>query len=374
MPELFEATTIRNVALANRLVRSATYEGLAHDDGSCSGRLIRLMAELAQGEVGLIITGLASVSRDGLAAPKQLRADRDEFLSGLTQMSKAVHGAGGRIVLQIAHAGAEAPSSVTGIEAMGPSHRGSERPPPCRAMIQEDISRVVRDFTEAAKRAQRAGFDGVQIHAAHGWLLSQFLSPYFNERPDTYGGSIENRARILLEIIESTRRAVGDSFLLVVKLNAEDFLEGGFSIDDMLSTAALMEECGIDAIELSGGTKYSGDLFWSREGFIENEQDEVYYMEAARRYKQKIRAPLMVVGGIRSHSIADRLVRDGVVDYVAMCRPLIREPALCKRWRSGDTRRATCTSCNLCRGTVREEGGLYCVLEKKLEENGDRDS
>jgi 2,4-dienoyl-CoA reductase-like NADH-dependent reductase (Old Yellow Enzyme family) len=141
----------------------------------------------------------------------------------------------------------------------------------------------------------------------------------------------------------------------------------------MLSTAALMEKCGIDATELSGGTKYSGDLFWSREGDIENEEGEVYYMEAAERYKKQIGVPLIVVGGIRSHSVADRLVRDGVVDYVSMCRPLIREPALCKRWRSGDTRRATCTSCNLCRGTVREESGLYCVLEKKQDENGERD-
>jgi len=231
-------------------------------------------------------------------------------------------------------------------------------------MAQEDIDRVVQDFGKAAARARKAGFDGVQIHAAHGWLLSQFLSPYFNKRTDAYGGSVQNRAKILLDVYSSIRNAVDADFPVLIKINSEDFLDGGFTVDDLLTVAGLLETAGIDVIEMSGGTRYSGQFFWSRKGPIESQYEEVYYRETAKRFKQQIRVPLTVTGGIRSYEVAEDLVHEGMCDYIGLCRPLIREPELCKRWKSGDRRKAACESCNLCRGPLGEGKGLYCVMEE----------
>jgi 2,4-dienoyl-CoA reductase-like NADH-dependent reductase (Old Yellow Enzyme family) len=365
MSKLFETTTIRNMTLANRFIRSATYEGLAGDDGSCTRKLIDMMTQLARVEVGLIITGLANVSRDGIVAPRQMGAYSDQLLPGLIRMTNAVHAEGGKIAMQIVHGGAEAPPSLTGTEAMGPSARGNEMIPSCRGMTREDIDRVVQDFSAATIRAQKAGFDGVQIHAAHGWLLSQFLSPYFNKRRDDYGGNVKNRARILLEVLESARNGAGEDFPLLIKINTEDFLDRGFSVDDMLKVATWLEASGIDAVEFSGGTRYSGSFFWSRKGSLESEEQEVYYRDTAKRYKQEIDVPLILTGGIRSYRVAERLINEGIADYIGVCRPLIREPNLFKRWKSGDTRKASCVSCNLCRGPLGEGKGLYCVIEEQ---------
>ena len=365
MTRLFESTTIKNMTLANRLIRSATYECLAGDDGSCTPELIDLMARLAGAEVGLIVTGLAYVSPEGIVAPKQMGVYSDTLLPGLMKMTEAVHSREGKIVMQIMHGGAEAPSSLTGVEAMGPSERRGETGPACLAMAQEDIDRVVHGFGRAAARAQQAGFDGVQIHAAHGWLLSQFLSPYFNKRADDYGGNVHNRAKILLDVYSSIRNAVGADFPVLIKINSEDFLDNGFAVDDLLTVAGLLEKAGIDVIEMSGGTRYSGQFFWSRKGRIESQEAEVYYRETAKRYKRQIRVPLAVTGGIRSYEVAEGLVHEGICDYIGLCRPLIREPELCKRWKSGDRRKAACESCNLCRGPLGEGKGLYCVVENR---------
>jgi 2,4-dienoyl-CoA reductase-like NADH-dependent reductase (Old Yellow Enzyme family) len=364
MTRLFETTTIENMALANRLIRSATYECLAGDDGSCTPELIDLMARLAKASVGLIVTGLAYVSPEGVVAPKQMGIYSDALLPGLTKMTEAVHANEGKIAIQIMHGGAEAPYTLTGVKAMGPSERKGETGLWCRPMAQEDIDRVVQDFGKAAALARKAGFDAVQIHAAHGWLLSQFLSPYFNERTDVYGGSVHNRAKILLDVYSDIRDAVGLDFPVLIKINSEDFLDNGFTVDDFLTVAGLLETAGIAAIEMSGGTRYSGQFFWSRKGSTESQVEEVYYRETAERYKCHIRVPLTVTGGIRSYEVAEELLNQRICDYIGLCRPLIREPELCKRWKSGDTRKAACNSCNLCRRALSEGKGLYCVMEK----------
>ena len=151
---------------------------------------------------------------------------------------------------------------------------------------------------------KEAGFDGVQLHAAHGYLMSQFLSPLYNTRQDNYGGSVENRARMLLEVFDAARSAVGSAFAIMVKINSEDFMDGGFTVDEMLAVSAMLEDRGIDAIEMSGGTFRSGDYSPSRMGKAARVEGEAYYIEAARRYKEKIRVPLMLVGGIRSYGVA----------------------------------------------------------------------
>jgi 2,4-dienoyl-CoA reductase-like NADH-dependent reductase (Old Yellow Enzyme family) len=366
MSKLFETTTIKNMTLTNRFVRSATWEGMANHDGSCTPELINLMVQLAQGGVGLIITGHAYVRKDGQAGPWQLGAYSDQLIQGLTEMTEAVHKENGKIVMQLAHAGCQAPFELTGLEPLGPSVMENKEDLSCREMTQTDISNVIEVFAQAAVRAKQAGFDGVQIHAAHGYLLSQFLSPFFNKRTDEYGGTIENRARVVLEVLESIRASVGHDFPILIKINSEDFLDKGLTVDDMLHVAALLEQVDIDAIELSGGTAYSGKRIPVRIVKIDTKEKEVFYRAAAKRYKERIRVPLMVVGGIRSYEVAERLVEKGMADYISMCRPFIREPHLINRWKQGDTSKATCLSDNLCYKPVREGKGLYCVVEEKL--------
>ncbi len=366
MANLFEESSINSMKLENRFVRSATWEGLASKDGFCTSRLIALMEELATGEIGLIISGHAYVSREGQAGPWQLGIYDDGLIPGLSKMTAAVHQRSGKIVLQLAHAGCRAAVDLTGKKPMGPSGDAEQNAKACQAMTPADIQTTVNRFAEGAARGQQSGFDGVQIHAAHGYLLSQFLSPFYNKRRDAYGGSLENRARIVMEVLGAIRAKVGDRFPVMIKMNSEDFVDNGLRVEEMVQVARLLEKAGIDAIELSGGTADSGKLMPVRPGKIGSEDKEGYYREAAERYKEKINVPLILVGGIRSYSVADQIVKTGLADYVSLCRPLIREPDLIKRWKSGDTSRSTCLSDNLCFKPIQAGEGMYCYTAKKL--------
>ncbi len=228
----------------------------------------------------------------------------------------------------------------------------------------EEIRDIVEAFGRAAYRSKEADFDGVQIHAAHGYLLSQFLSPFFNRRKDVYGGSVENRARILLEVLERVKTNVGPEFPILVKMNSQDFLKDGLTLEDSLIVGAILQEGGIDGIELSGGTFISGKLIPSRNN-IKSEEDEAYFKDAAKAFKEKIDMPLILVGGIRSFQLAEQLIGKGYADYISMSRPLICEPNLIKRWKSGDLRRAKCISDNKCLMSARSGEGIRCVMEKK---------
>jgi 2,4-dienoyl-CoA reductase-like NADH-dependent reductase (Old Yellow Enzyme family) len=230
MSILFEPTTINGMTLPNRFIRSATWEGMAATDGSCTVRLIDFLVKLADGGVGLIIPGHSYVSREGQAGPWQLGIHDDATLPGLTRLTEEVHRHGGKIAAQLAHAGAFADTSLTGVDAIAPSVPGTGGKGRCREITPAEIARVVRAFAEAAARARRCGFDAVQIHAAHGYLLSEFLSPAFNRRADEYGGPLANRGRIVLEVVRSVRQAAGPDYPVLIKLNSEDFIEGGFSV------------------------------------------------------------------------------------------------------------------------------------------------
>ena len=365
--ELFEESVINTLRLKNRFVRSATWEGLATEQGGCTPQLTDLMAQLAANDIGLIITGHAYVSREGQAGPWQLGVYADELMPGLTQMTDAVHRQGGKIVLQLAHAGCRASFELTGATPLGPSGASpSNDPQKCREMTHDEIQNIVECFAEAAYRGQQCGFDGVQIHAAHGYLLSQFLSPFYNKRTDEFGGSVENRARIVLAVLKAIRSKVGPRFPVLIKMNSEDFVDQGLSVDEMVQVAAMLENAGIDAIELSGGTADSGKLTPVRPGKIASEDQEVYYRQAAELYKQTVKVPLILVGGVRSYHVAENLVKTGLADYVSICRPLIREPDLIKRWHRGDRSRSTCLSDNLCFKPIQAGEGIYCYTEKKL--------
>jgi len=267
--------------------------------------------------------------------------------------------------MQLAHAGAHAAAHLSGIDAIGPSVFLADGKAMCQAMSKEDINRVVRAFGEAAARARRSGFDAVEIHAAHGYLLSQFLSPLVNRRTDEYGGGLANRGRMTLEVLRSVRHAVGRAYPVLIKLNSEDFAEGGFSVEEMLELSALLQYEGVDAIELSGGTRGGvGKYQHVRFGAV-SKANEAYYRDAARSFKQRVRVPLILVGGIRSPDVAERLVAEGTADYVAMSRPLICEPALVNRWKDGDTTKSACVSDNRCFDPIMCGEGVRCLLGEK---------
>jgi 2,4-dienoyl-CoA reductase-like NADH-dependent reductase (Old Yellow Enzyme family) len=362
MAILFEQTCINNLALPNRFMRSATWEGLADETGACTPALIERMIELARGRVGLIITGHTYILPAGQATTRQLGVDNDDRIDGLREMSAAVHAEGGRIIMQLAHGGLKADPQLTGVAPLGPSTGEGLFKSPGREMATADIHEVVTAFGQAAQRAKAAGFDGVQIHAAHGYLLSQFLSPAFNQRNDLYGGAGENRSRIVLEVFESIRKAVGPDYPVLIKINSEDFLKNGLPLTDFLQVAARLDEAGIDAVEVSGGTFLSGPMVPFRRE-ITFERDQAYFRKAARALKKLSKLAVILVGGIRSYLLAERLVTEGVTDYVAMCRPFIREPMLIKRWQCGDLRKATCISCNGCFGPARAGRGILCVQD-----------
>lgn len=364
MSKLFETSEINGMKLSNRFVRSATWEGMAAEDGGCTPKLIDTMAALAQGGVGLIISSHAYVSPEGQAGPWQLGIYRDELVSGLESMTKAVHDKGGKIVIQLAHAGYFSFAKLTGQTPMAPSEVDGFAKGARREMTVEDIRQVVSAYGAAAARAQQAGFDGVQIHSAHGYLLSQFLSPAFNQRNDQYGGAIRNRARLLIEVLQSVRNAVGKNYPVLVKMNCQDFIDNGLALEDSLQAGAMLSQNGIDAIELSGGVLIGGKLSPSRMG-IKTEEKEAYFQQDAIAFKKQVDVPLILVGGNRSFQVAERLVDDGVADYLSMSRPFIREPDLVNRWKSGDRSRATCLSDNMCFEPARKGEGIYCLTEER---------
>lgn len=359
--KLFQPTTINHIILKNRFMCSSTWLGKANHDGSCSPMLTNAISNIVKNDIGLYISEMTFVSRNGQCANNQLGIYSDKLLPGLGQLANEVHRFDTPIVMQLVHGGLFSIPILTGEDPIGPSALKTKDGSIGREMTKEEINKTITSFRDAAVRAQKAGFDGVQVHAAHGWLLSQFLSPCYNRRTDEYGGSIENRARIVLEIVKSIREAAGTQFQILIKINSEDKLDGGFCIEDMLQVSKMLEKASVDAIEISGGTIaaiLSGDI---NNSFSPVTDTKVYYREAAKKFKEKIKIPLILVGGIRTFETADELVKTGTADYISLCRPLIREPGLIKRWKSGDLRKSECISDNACFQPGMEGKGVYCV-------------
>jgi 2,4-dienoyl-CoA reductase-like NADH-dependent reductase (Old Yellow Enzyme family) len=360
---IFSSCNIGNVEFSNRLVRSATWEGMATEKGAVTPELTRLMKTLAEGGAGLLITSHAYIRKEGQATPGQLGIYDDSLIPGLREMCYATHEADTLIIAQLAHGGVNANASLSGLQLIAPTEMENAKGEKARAMTEEDIAAWALSFAAAARRAVSAGFDGVQIHAAHAYGLGQFLSPYYNRRTDRYGGSIENRARALIEVYRAVRDAVGKNYPVTAKINSEDFIDGGLTPSMMVETSAIMESEGFDAVEMSGGGGPVARYLSSRVYDPKTPDEEVYYKDAARLYKERVKKmPLMLVGGIRSLEVARQLLNDGLADMISFCRPLIREPDLVKRWAAGDVRRATCVSCDGCRKTALSGDGLRCIV------------
>jgi 2,4-dienoyl-CoA reductase-like NADH-dependent reductase (Old Yellow Enzyme family) len=365
---LYDKVNIGTLELPNRFVRSATWEGMCDEHGRPTAKLAGLYRELAEGGVGLVITGYTVVHPRGRQMTGAIGACSDGQIPVLSSLASAVHGPGGKIMAQLFHAGAQTSVRTIGEPPVGPSEVQSpfySGVP--KAMTTNQIEEVVVSFGQSARRAREAGFDGVQLHGAHGYLINQFLSPLTNVRTDRYGGSLMNRFRFLEEVFQSVREQVGPDYPVTIKLTGSDNLEGGLQIDDAVLFAKMLEDLGINAIEVSAGTSGSGEGVPVRKA-INSEEKEGYNASLARRISENVNVPVMLVGGLRSFSVIKTLLDDNVADFFSLSRPLIREPDLVNLWREDPGHRSTCTSCNLCFRPGMREGGIYCVPEKKLQE------
>ena len=359
MTSLFDSIKIGGMVVPNRIVRSATNDRMAKVSGHVTDLMIETYEALAAGGIGLIITGHVYVAWNGKASVSMWGGHQDDLIPGLTQVADAVHQHGAKLVMQINHAGRQTTSATIGETPVAPSAvfnpLTNETP---RAFTEAEIEDLIDAYAATAKRAVAAGFDGVQIHAAHGYLISQFISPYTNRRKDKWGGSLENRMRFLLAVYRRFRSTLDDAYPITIKLNSEDFIEGGLTIDDSAEIAKTLSQEGIDAIEISGGMGESGSKIIRKH--IKTEAEEAYFLSNAEKFKENITCPLILVGGLRSHSLMEELLKSGSVDMVAMSRPLIREPDLANKWKRGDLKKADCISCGGCQ-KYRDEP-VRCIM------------
>ncbi len=371
MKSLFDQTTINGMTLENRFARSATWEGMCDPEGKPLQKLISFYHDLAKGGVGLIVTGYTFVSPEGKQLPGKMGIHTDDFADAMKEMTTAVHDEGSRICIQLVHAGGQTDTGNAGRQPLAPSAMEIAQYPELPAEITgKDITRIINAFGEGAHRARDWGFDGVQLHGAHGYLINQFLSPLTNIRADEYGGSIENRCRFLMESYRTVRNTVGPDFPVMIKLNGSDNLIGGLTIEDAVFAAKALDNEGIDCIEVSGGTPASGEQSPARTK-INTPEKEAYNLPLALQIKDAVNCPVMVVGGFRTLEVAEKTL-DESADYISMARPFIREPGLVKRWQEGDSSPAKCISCNSCFMPGIKEGGIYCVVEKKEQEKSNK--
>ena len=371
MPELFEATTIKSLELRNRSIRSATWSGVADSKGYVTDLAVEFYGNLAAGGLGLIITGFEYVMPNGIGIRHQLGNYNDDMLDGLKRLAQAVHAKGGKIMAQIVHTGAKAipelfpeEGEIWGPSALPDPQTGNTP----KEMTRQEITLAIEAYLAAASRAQKAGFDGVQIHAAHGYGINQFLSAAANQRTDEYGGDIGKRYRFLGETLEAVRGAVGEDYPVFIKLSGHDYFEKGLVPEESLHVARRLEQDGIDCIEVSAGSRVSANGMIPSRTKILREEDEAYLAQLAGCFKEAVKVPIITVGGIRSPAVVSRILSDRLADYVAFSRPLIREPHLINRWKSGDLEKSKCTSCSGCYETGLQGLGISCKIERKLKE------
>lgn len=377
-PNLFSEASLSNMIVKNRLIRSATFENLADDRGNVTDGYVELHRRLASGGAGLIITGYAYPLKNG-RLPHMVGVDSDDSIIELRKVVEAVHASDRscRIALQIGHCGRQFPAKLQR-ETVAPSaitEPATGRTP--REMSLEEVEEFIESCAAAARRAREAGFDAVQFHAAHGWLLSSFLSPQTNRRQDAYGGCTENRARVLTEIYRRSAKLVGSDYPILAKINGNDFVEGGIDLDESLRLGKILSEVGFAALELSccmweTVVRKPEEIGWqpavlpeSRTG-INTREKEAYNRGYSRLFKEKIKnCAIILVGGLRSAAVMEEIVSLNEADFISLSRPLIREPGLPDLFKSGSKSVADCIYCNKCI-TGKKRHGLHCPNIEEL--------
>lgn len=325
-------------SIANRIAKAAMEENMADDDQAPSAKLMRLYQAWADGGAGLIITGNVMVDSRAMTGPGGVVLEDDRQLEKFQRWARIGRSNGAQIWLQINHPGRQMQANL-GQKTWAPSAipldlgtMSKHFNTPC-AMTPDVIDEVIRRFARTARLGELAGFTGVEIHAAHGYLLSQFLSPLTNQRTDEWGGSLENRARLLLEIVKAVRAEVSPGFSVAVKLNSADFQRGGFSAEDAEQVVRLLNDLDVDLVELSGGS-YEVPAMQGEARDGRTLAREAYFLEFARDIQKVAKMPVMVTGGIRRRPVAEQVISSGV-DMVGIGTALAIDPNLPRDWRQG---------------------------------------
>ena len=361
---LFEPGRIGPITVKNRFVRAATSETMSQPSGAITDAYRTLYRDLARGGAGLILTGHMFVHPRGRYFHRQAGIHSDSLVPSLRQFTSMIHDEGGTIFAELGHAGSQCRDPDVTPMAPSPVENFVSARAPVSA-TGDEIEEAIASFGQGARRAREAGFDGVHIHAGHGYLISEFSSPHGNRRDDEWGGDAARRSRFVLAVYGAVRAAVGPDFPVTVKLGMADSMEeGGLQLEESLDRAAALEEAGVDAIEVSVGimhllTKSAGEFVGvtAKRAF----QDlvahrlfypaaaEAYFLPAARAARQRLkRVPLILVGGIRTTDTMGRILAEGAADYISMARPFIREPDLPNRIIAGKRGLVDCVSCNVC--------------------------
>jgi 2,4-dienoyl-CoA reductase-like NADH-dependent reductase (Old Yellow Enzyme family) len=375
--KVFTPAKLGGAELKNRIIRTAAFEGMC-PDGAPSEGLVEHHRTVAY----------CSVSSGGRTYGHQMHM-RAEIIPGLKKLTGAVHAEGALSCLQLGHAGYFAGKKVIGTKPLAPSRLfnlyGLSF---SKEMDKAEISRATRDFVEAAELSRQAGFDAVELHLGHGYLLSQFLSPYTNRREDGYGGTLENRMRFPVETLRATRKALGPDFPILAKMNLEDGFKGGLEIDEAVQIARALEENGASALVLSGGFVSKTPLFMLRGNvpvkemagaqkslfakigltmfgriFVQTYKFEnLFFLENAKKIRAAVKLPLVLVGGVCSLSDMEKAMDEGF-DFVALGRALIRDPDFVNKLKRGEITASDCDHCNICIAEM-DRGGVRCVLPR----------
>lgn len=399
MSRLFEKTMIKGMELKNRLVRSATLEAMADEDGFPTEDLFKLYERLAKGGIGLIITGYTFVSRDG-KTDAVLGMDKEEYIPKFQKLVKHVHKNGAKIAMQINHTGRQTTKAMIGTQPVAPSAVKDKaflvKP---RAMTEDDINRIIEAFSQASRRVKESGFDAVQLHGAHGYLINEFLCPHTNRRKDKWGGSIENRMRFVAEIYNQCRNQVGNDYPILIKISAYDNMKKGLKLEESLVMSQMMAEMGFDGIEVScgigedGGSTLRGEIpidvildeweIYKNKGavfrFIMRRYGskllkplpfyQGYNRESARAIKNKVNVPIFLVGGMIDPVVMEETVESGDADYISMSRALITDPKFPQKISEGGREPSRCIHCNLCLYYLAFSRPLRCYRGKRIKSN-----
>lgn len=350
MSKVFERVKLAGIPCRNRIVRSATNDYAGNEDGTVSETQLTIYKELTQGEVGLLITGHIAAMLNGRNDIHQNGLWGDHLIVSHKWLTDLVHQLGGSIIAQMNHSGAKAQAdAINGEQPVAPSAIQLAPGAPARALTVEEIHEIEDNFASAALRAQQAGYDGIQIHCAHGYLFSQFIDPAWNQREDIYGGSIENRFRIVVETLDKIHKKTGGSFPVLLKVHCND-IEGSDEFQsDFHAMLRLAKAHHVVAAEVSGCD------FAARKP-----EERIYYLEPAARARRETGLPVILVGGVRSLGDMEQALNSGV-DLVSMCRPFICQPDIIKRLCMGQTCR--CVGCYGC-FTCYQKTGKRCVLHR----------
>ncbi len=389
-PKAFSSIKLRGLELKNRFIKTATYEGMSKN-GVPDERLFKFHAEMTAHDVALTTVAYGAVNEDGLTNEDQMVID-DSAMPYLKQLSDAVHEKGGKISIQLTHCGYFTRSTrYQSRKPLGPSRTLNKygimkRRPYSRAMTKEEIQLTVKDFANAAMISKQSGFDAIEVHLGHGYLLSQFLSPAINKRDDAYGGSLQNRARFALEVVDAVRLVVGEDVPVLCKLNLEDGFKNGFSLTDCIDTVKMLEGHGVDAVILSGGFTSLTPFYLMRgeiplKEMVESEPNYLqkaalrffgraiirkyefsgnFFLPLTKQLRKRTDMPLVYVGGVISAEGIQE-VMDAGFDMIAIGRALIAEPDFIQKVKNDADHKSPCDQCNICVGYM-EKTGVRCVL------------